>query len=785
MTSEEFPSDEYFEDLQLAHAHREYAVYKTCYDLLCLEEYKGHTLSHVTHVLVSGQAGVGKTAMISQLAYQWAIKRQKPKKRLSYKIKESMENMQSLDKFEYVFVVDLRQCEPDMCLVDAIRCQLLTNVSRQHLEEFLTNHASECLYLFDGYMEMSANDKLLKSDLLFGSHVIVTTRPNKVELFCENHKEYVQVISKGLSEASIARFIQTYFAKSKETSDRLLKTIFDNPSVKNLAHFPLLLSMICGIWKSQNTLPSAISELYRLAIDQLVCHMKAREPHFVSMSSEEFENCFSIDQIMVHIGKTALHGLLQDLKLIFEEEDFSSPEEVDQACSLGILSKGSKVSDVDKVDYISFTDKTFQEYCAAVYLSSVAKSENQELFKPYLCQMDLGDMEYVLRFCCGTGQKAAEYVLAYVADVYNIETQKHPTTDGVLRQICRLPLLLLFETESKLGVIDKLHSTLSSSFACMTIYVDDDPVYRSVLKYFIDRFESQKLWTECVQTPYVYMHCGYMTGHGSEACKCESHFELLAKMPHLKELTIQHLSLGEQFRRSPDNFEFKFIKGLANSLQVLTLINYRTFVEFVCDFVEELSHDVQLHLDLLHACYFECSTLDSEKLSNLLHTVHSRGGSIKKLEIERAVSKNKEKKEDYNMKQVIQHVTPFCAILEQISVSRLEDELTKECVDMLCDGIIQAGRKMRSQDSTCNERNDTLGDGIKQAHHNGSSQDSACDEREDVLFDGIIQAGCKLSSQDFSCDESEEVAIKLSNQLDVCLPLQRASIYLAKTYHPQ
>ena len=651
--------------------------------------------------MVSGQAGVGKTSMISELAFQWAIKRQRPTKRLSLKITKSTENTQFLHKFEYVFVVDLRECEPGMCLVDAIESQLLANVSKQHLQEFLTNHASECLYLFDGYNEISTNDKVLKSGLLCGSHVIVTTRPKMVELFCDNHKEYTHVISEGLSDTSIEKFVKTYFAKSEETSDRLLKTIFDNPAAKTLAHFPLLLSMICGFWKSRNTFPGAITELYHHSIDQLVHHLKAHDPQFVTMSSEEFQNHINIDQIMVHIGKVALHGLLQDSKLIFKEEEFSSPEVVDQACSLGILSKGSKISDVDKVDCISFAHKTFQEYCATVYLISVAKSENQEMFKSYLSQMDLSGMEYVLRFCCGTSQKAAEYVLTYVSDVYKIETQKRPTTDGVLRQICRLPFLLLFEAESKFGVIDQLHDILGPSFANMTIYVDDDPVYRAVLKHFIDKFDTQKVWAECVKTAHVYMHCGYMGGHGSEECKCERYFELLAKMPHLKEVTVEHLSLGEQYRRSIDNFEFNVIKGLTNSLEVLTFRNYRTFVDPTSEFVDDLSHDVQLHFELLRASFFDWSPADTDKLSNLLQVVYIRGGSIKKLELDRMTRKDEE--ENCNMEQVIKHVIPFFSILEEIKLHGVGRGLTKECVDTLCDGIIQAGHKLSSQGSASDE----------------------------------------------------------------------------------
>ena len=227
-----------------------------------------------------------------------------------------------MHKFEYVFVLDLRKCEPETSLVDAIESQLLSNVSKHHLEQFLTSHASECLYLFDGYDEMSVNETMLHGNILCGSRVIVTTRPNKVDTFFASHKEYVQVISEGFSKESVNKFVKTYFANSKETSENLLKTIYNNPEIENLSHFPLVLSMICVIWKDKNTLPSTLSELYCQTIQYLARHWRARD--YSSMPFEEFKNQVQFDQIIVQLGRTALHGLLHDSKLVFKEDEFDS-----------------------------------------------------------------------------------------------------------------------------------------------------------------------------------------------------------------------------------------------------------------------------------------------------------------------------------------------------------------------------------------------------------------------------------------------------------------------------
>ena len=723
MTSEEFPSDEYFVDLQLVKEQKSTTKVKqveleTYSDLLRLQDDKGRCLKHV---LVSGQAGMGKTTMISRLAHQWAIEKRTTAKqgRLSalvnivivllacgcyYQIllvplfivllliiltfyirKSNATNMGSLwHKFEYVFALDLRKCGSDKCLVDEIESQLLSNVSKHHLESFLTNHASECLYLFDGYDEMSANETILHSNLLCGSRVIVTTRPNKVDTFYESHKEYVQVISEGFSKENINKFVNTYFADSKEISEGLLKNIYNYPEIENLSHFPLVLSMICVIWKDKKILPSTLSDLYHQTVEYLARHWRTRD--YPSMSFTEFKNQVKLKPIILKLGRTALHGLLHDLKLVFEEDEFDSPQSVEQGCSLGIISKSSEVSGFDMITYFSFIHKTFQEYCTAVYLSSVADSENHELFKSYLSQMNISEMEYVLRFCCGTSQKAAEFVLTYIVGVVKNETQNDTITSTILKQICTLPLVLLYEAESKFGVINSLHTILIPAVVNINMYIDDfhnDPAYEAALQYFIHKFDTQRAWTEHVQE-------GSINHFSDSNFDNSAQVELLAKMINLKKLNIVSLSGGKI-----PSLRSESCDKLVDSLEDLTLRDYTSSVDAVCEFLNhnEYSHDVRLHLDRL-VVYKDT---DPEKLSHALQNIHSTGGSIRKLNVYHYC----------DMEQVIDQVTPFYSMLEGITLQSAG--LTQECVNALCDGVIQTGHIISSQEFACDEHENTVG----------------------------------------------------------------------------
>ena len=349
------------------------------------------------------------------------------------------------------------------------------------------------------------------------------------------------------------------------------------------------------------------------------------------------------------------------------------------------MSKDSKVSGFDTMTYISFVHKTFQEYCATLYLSNIADSENQQLLNSYSSQMNFSEMEYVLRFCCGTSQKAAEFVLTYIVDVVKNETQNDPITSSILKQICTVPLVLLYEAESKFGVIDSLHTILIPAVVDINMYINDwhdDPAYEAALQYFIDTFDTQKTWTQHVQEATIH--------HESSGLRKSSKFEntkqikLLSKMTQLRRLTI--------IEKDECNvaFRFEYINKLINSLEDLTLKYYTISAEAVREFLKEPSHNVRLHLHCLKAN----KDTDPEKLSHVLQVIHSTGGSIRKLKVNKC-----------DMKQVIAYVTPFYSILEKIKLR--EAGLTHECVDTICDGISQIGHKIRSQDITYGEHENT------------------------------------------------------------------------------
>ncbi|XP_072043458.1 uncharacterized protein [Amphiura filiformis] len=682
----EFPSDEFFVDLHLVKEQKlptkvRHVELNTYADLINLQDLSGQSINHV---VVSGLGGTGKSTMVSRLAYQWANVDKKP-------------NEKSLFKFDLVFLLDIRKFEPEMDLADAIKSQLLTHVPKQHIETYLSANADKCMYLFDGYDELSAGFRVLQSDLLCGSLVIVTTRPHKVDQFYDAHKEfmYVQVLLNGFSDRSVQQFVERYFGdeEDKQRKQNLQDIIRRNNELRDLSHFPLLLGMICLIWQDKDELPKTISGLYQQVLEFSARHWKAREPHFESLSFLEFKDQVELNQTMLLIGKTAFQGLTDNSRLIFQEDEFDSQQIVEHGCSLGFMSSESKVSGFDKIKYVSFIHKTFQEYCAALYLSSLADTD-VNLLQSHLYQMDIDDMEYVVRFCCGTSQKTAEFILTHVVQLTNVSSKIESKSTRFERDSCRLPLILLFESESTFGVQNTLHSILRPSVSNIIMYVNGyrraDPVYFAALQYLVNVFETQHEWTTHVKMATIM--CDLST---SVTGLCEKQLELLNKMLHIKKLTI-----GVSKYRFDSEFHnvTKQINRLIDSLEELTLLEKlgeELSVSTISTVLHQIPHHIRPHFDSMEVN----KKTNQEIFADVLQTIHSRSGSIRVL-----------KAEHCDMGKVIRYVTPFYSSLEKVKFMYVD--LPQAGVDTMFEDMIKAGKMLNSHDSMSNDHEDKTSDNI-------------------------------------------------------------------------
>ena len=168
---------------------------------------KSHSGRRLNHILIRGKAGTGKTTLVNKLIYQWATQ---------LEVEPTEGNMCEetqcpLKRFRLVFALDIRKMEPTMDLEDCVQDQLLPDISKPILNSLLQDNSERCLFIFDGYDELKSHQNVLDSKVLLLSCVTVTTIPDTVDCFCQNHHGYVHVKNSDFSRKSTKSFISKYF----------------------------------------------------------------------------------------------------------------------------------------------------------------------------------------------------------------------------------------------------------------------------------------------------------------------------------------------------------------------------------------------------------------------------------------------------------------------------------------------------------------------------------------------------------------------------------------------
>ena len=354
------------------------------------------------HVLICGNAGSGKTTLISRIAYQWAKDRDVERTSFEHS-KHDLES--AINQMTLVFVLDIHKLSSDETLPMAIKRQVLSGVSVDDIVKALTNLRKDCLILLDGYDEMRKGivNHALDDEILSECFVIVTSRMHVVDEFCISQAEEYSIVKlSGFSRKKSFKYIEKFFSQQSnggQLAETLIKQVHETPFLGILSSFPILLVMICVLWEDiqkRGISLNSMTKIYQEAMSYL---------------NKPFETkpnpSIAINDLLCKLGKPALKNLLSnDLRI--SQEEFEE-DVLEQAFQVGLVFKeeGLHVNNAS----ILFIHKTFQEYCAAVYLTSLIDTNSEE-FNTYLKLINISDMEYLLKFCCGLNLKAAKTIFS-------------------------------------------------------------------------------------------------------------------------------------------------------------------------------------------------------------------------------------------------------------------------------------------------------------------------------------------------------------------------------------
>ena len=323
-----------------------------------LEPVKGQNKPRL--VLMEGAPGIGKSTLAWELCRKW----------------EELSCMQ-----EYSLVVLLRLREKRVQQISEVS-QLFISYESKHkkslVEEVSESQGSGVLFILDGFDELPKTLQkegflldLIRSDVLPGSTVLVTSRPSATaQLLTSCSPKHIEIL--GFTQESVKAYASSIFSSEPEKLKKFLDSISasENPAINSLMYVPLNAAIIVQIYldcKSDALLPHTLTELYTLlCLTILNRDLKIRVDKFEDLPAD-------LHKQFLHLSQIAFEGILKE-EIIFH----SLPPGL---VHFGFLDAVSALYGGGRVSY-NFLHLTLQEFFAAYHISHLGSS-GLEVFKQH------------------------------------------------------------------------------------------------------------------------------------------------------------------------------------------------------------------------------------------------------------------------------------------------------------------------------------------------------------------------------------------------------------------
>eukprot|EP00058_Branchiostoma_floridae_P010479 XP_002595967.1 hypothetical protein BRAFLDRAFT_96740 [Branchiostoma floridae] len=365
------------------------------------------------HILIEGNAGIGKTTEVSKLAFDWAEGRSPV-----------------LEKYDLVFPIALRKVDESQSLTECIFDQLLPKdapFQKSDLETYLKGNDRVLIILdgFDEWVKHEGHDvtELLTGKVLRDCCLLVTTRPSHTpqlqSLMCPD----TQVEITGFSQDNIRTYVHRFFTGDEAKAAALVSKMDSSLIPTGILATPILLLLTCMMWEEKQDLVfgGRIFPLY----DELVSFTIRR--HCVRnniVSGQGIPD--NIRDALLCGGALAFNGLLEN-NLVYSKEDvvkYCGEDSLQELVLLGILHRQESPSRLNPSDQFSFSHKTMQEYFAGLHFAK--RLQNEVVRKPILntylkTAQSLRELENVVIFACAKLGPEADVILAHLVKIYQEE----------------------------------------------------------------------------------------------------------------------------------------------------------------------------------------------------------------------------------------------------------------------------------------------------------------------------------------------------------------------------
>lgn len=333
------------------------------------------------HQWIVGQFGSGKSTFLQNIAYRWA-----------------KDDATIKDAYDYVVLFPLRQLQHIVMSGDTPEQKIASILGhiyfdRMYKEEIRDEFAKrlfaedvKTLWLLDGWNEIdstvSAKFKEIIDCIRRQKNVFISTRPLALE---REQAEQPHVVVKGLSDDKIAQWMDTHINDPKlvDSEDRgglmgkkslLLQRLRSNARVWELAHYPIILKIICMALVEGNDLElNSLASIYKVMFTIFANHL------YHDVENEKIPSYWKgPEKILAILARRILDNddrvispreLLDAIK-VDQEDNFTRnwPSEIMQS---GLVTPAFASLDSKKLVPISFVHDSFYEYLAAKMVIAV------------------------------------------------------------------------------------------------------------------------------------------------------------------------------------------------------------------------------------------------------------------------------------------------------------------------------------------------------------------------------------------------------------------------------
>ena len=354
-------------------------------------------------ILVEGAPGVGKSTFAWEFCRKWMNGEIAQQYHLVLLLRLRDERIRSAQYLEDLFFHPSKGGSSVVC------------------QELITSHTFHALIILEGYDELpdscrndpsSVFNELISGKLLPLATVLVTSRPWASKDLHEQHAchiyQHIEVL--GFTKKQIKEYINKNIGEEKIRSG-LNSYLEKHPQIRSGMYIPLNSAIVLAVYKEsiendRQTLPNTITELYSCCIEILIRrHLKRntglQRGNEMNLPTINLRVPSDVHRNFVHMCHLAFSAIVEatEVKLIFSESEL--PDHFD---NLGFM---DSVTDLyitgETVSSHNFLHLTFQEFFAAVHISTMSKERQLQYFMEGKSDSGSkgGRLNVVLKFLAG------------------------------------------------------------------------------------------------------------------------------------------------------------------------------------------------------------------------------------------------------------------------------------------------------------------------------------------------------------------------------------------------